>query len=212
MDRRLKERLIGAAVLVAVGVWIIPWALDGRQDPPEAPSDPLELPAPSDIAPIRTETLRLDGVPEEAVVPTRIAPEPVLEDAAPEPVLDAAAAPETAGPRPESPEAEDESAPVVAVPAAPAESAEPARSAPAPVTAVGAWLVQLGAFGDAENAQRLADRVNEVGFDAEVSAFRSGGRTMHRVRVGPPAARARAEAAASALSAHGFVAQVVSVD
>ena len=29
MDRHLKERLIGATVLVVIGVWIIPWLLDG---------------------------------------------------------------------------------------------------------------------------------------------------------------------------------------
>ena len=29
MDQGLKERLIGAAVLVALGVWLIPWVLDG---------------------------------------------------------------------------------------------------------------------------------------------------------------------------------------
>jgi cell division protein FtsN len=35
---------------------------------------------------------------------------------------------------------------------------------------------------------------------------------MYRVRVGPHDSRARADAAASALTAHGFVAQVVAAD
>ena len=29
MDAHLKERLIGAVVLVVLGVWLIPWVLDG---------------------------------------------------------------------------------------------------------------------------------------------------------------------------------------
>ena len=47
------------------------------------------------------------------------------------------------------------------------------------------------------------------GYEADVAPFRSGGRTMHRVRVGPEPSRADAEALAAALGAHGFVAQVL---
>ena len=32
MDQGLKERLVGAAVLVAIAVWLIPWVLDGPED------------------------------------------------------------------------------------------------------------------------------------------------------------------------------------
>ena len=45
MDSRLKERLIGAAVLVALGVWLIPWLLDGSARPRDADMAALELPA-----------------------------------------------------------------------------------------------------------------------------------------------------------------------
>jgi DedD protein len=69
--------------------------------------------------------------------------------------------------------------------------------------------VQIGSYAEEENARRQAARVSTYGFDARVSTYTAGGRAMQRVRVGPQASRDRAQAAASALSVHGFVAQVV---
>jgi DedD protein len=83
------------------------------------------------------------------------------------------------------------------------------RAAPA---ASGDWVVQLGSFGEEANARRLAERVGTFGHKATVASLRSGGRTLYRVRVGPMATRAQADATASALTAHGVVAQVVSAD
>ncbi|HEY5623954.1 MAG TPA: SPOR domain-containing protein, partial [Gammaproteobacteria bacterium] len=73
----------------------------------------------------------------------------------------------------------------------------------------GGWYVQAGSFEDVANARRQAERVSSFGFDAQVSSTTAGGRTMQRVRVGPQSSRERAEAVASALSAHGFVVQVL---
>jgi DedD protein len=185
MDSRLKERLIGAAVLVALGVWLIPWVLDGPAQPPASETVALELPVQQDAAPVRAQTIRLEQ--------------------------------STAAPRPErAPTGEAATAHVPSARAEPSTSKAPPRAAadeePAADTetiADGAWVVQLGSFGDAANAQRLASRVDAYGYDARVSDIRAGGRVMHRVRVGPYATRSEAEAATSSLSAHGFVAQVV---
>jgi DedD protein len=189
MDSRLKERLIGAAVLVALGVWLIPWVLNGPAQTPEPESEPetvaLKLPTPQDSAPVRAQTIRLDQ-PRETVVekPTN------------------ASVPAAATRRPvEQPDPAPARAPAAPDPT-------PADAAPAS----DAWLVQLGSFGDAANAERLASRVDAYGYDAQVSNFRAGGRVMHRVRVGPHGTRGAAESVASSLSAHGFVAQVVSAD
>jgi cell division septation protein DedD len=73
--------------------------------------------------------------------------------------------------------------------------------------------VQLGSFGDDANAKKLAQRVNTVGYRPAVSPHKSsGGRVLYRVRVGPYEKRSEADATASSLSAHGFVAQVVAAD
>jgi DedD protein len=227
MEQRLKERLIGAAILVALAVWLVPWILDGRAPPPEkqAASVPLELPAPQRNAPQRTQRIDLD-VPQDAspVVagndtaaagppaagedsgaasagesrstssPTKASPQPGGSAAAPEPHS-------ASGGKPQA-----------------SKSAEPreSKSGTAPPAAASSdgpkWMVQLGSFGEQDNAERLAQRVSGVGFDAKISTHKSDGQVLYRVRVGPKDTRNAAEATATALSAHGFVAQVVTDD
>ena len=66
------------------------------------------------------------------------------------------------------------------------------------------WMVQLGSFGDEQNAQRLAERVETFGFTAQVSAYVTNGRTIFRVRVGPALNRESAAAIAEFLTTNGF--------
>lgn len=202
MDRSLKERLVGAAVLVAIGAWLIPWVLDGPERVAAPESAALTLPSPDiENPPSRTETIVLDRRDS----PVALEPQgPTASTDTPAPTPSAAPRPQSAPPSRERVEATEQppSEPVAASPAA----ADAAPAAPAEGTR---WYVQLGAFGDRANAERLAARVGTYGYQAHVSDFASSGRTVHRVRVGPEPSRARAEAIASALSAHSFVAQVV---
>jgi len=192
MDRGLKERLVGAAVLVAIGAWLIPWVLDGPQRIDATESTAIELPAPPlDAPPVRRETLVLDRR-ESPTAASLEAPAPAGSTAAV-----TATPPATAAPVAASPARQPE----------PRKAAADAETAAAPTGTQ--WYTQLGAFGDVGNADRLAARVATYGYEATVSASPGGGGTVHRVRIGPEETRARAEAIASALSAHGFVAQVV---
>lgn len=185
MDRSLKERLIGAVVLVVLGVWLIPWVLDGPERAVEAEPEALQLPASQGDTPMRTQTINLGE--------SRDPPMPAVSNEA----------------RPAS---------VPQTPAPSARTVEPGPvTAPTPQIESGstsegegeAWMVQLGSFGEEENAKRLADRVSTFGFRARVSVYTASGRPMYRVRVGPEATRETAAAVASSLNAHGFVAQVV---
>jgi DedD protein len=206
MDQGLKERLVGAAVLVAIAVWLIPWVLDGPESGIEPQANSLQLPLAEEPMPMRTQTLRLGGAPEAAAEVAAIPPAeskaPVTEPTpvAVEPAEQLAAAAEGAeAPAP---------AVVAAAPTPERRAATASPPKPEPVAA-GDWTVQLGSFGEEANAQRLAQRAGTFGYKAEVSSYRSGGRTLYRVRVGPQATRAAAEAAASALRAHGVEASVV---
>nr|CCP41444.1 hypothetical protein BN444_03168 [Xanthomonas translucens pv. translucens DSM 18974] len=53
--------------------------------------------------------------------------------------------------------------------------------------------MQLGAFGKAEDANALRDKVRAAGFSAFVEQVRTDKGALHRVRVGPVANRAEAE-------------------
>jgi DedD protein len=59
VESQVKERLVGAAVLVALGVWLIPWVLDGPSNSAVEPEPALELPAVGEAQPVRTRTVDL---------------------------------------------------------------------------------------------------------------------------------------------------------
>ncbi|MBJ6137772.1 SPOR domain-containing protein [Marinobacter litoralis] len=62
-------------------------------------------------------------------------------------------------------------------------------------TLEGAWVVQLGSFGNESNARRLRDNVIEMGFGAHLQQFSSGDKTLTRVFSGPFVNRADADQA-----------------
>ena len=217
MDRSLKERLIGASVLVGLAVWLIPWVLDGPL--PDTEFEPAQVPAAERSLPLRTQTIRLD-TPQDTSMQADAADIPGI--------------PVTVGSQPatQAPRALDtgRDPAATAVPASEvviAESAEgssgasgeraaqvPDRTSPAATARHPGpgWLVQVGSFGEEENARRQADRVEALGYTANLYTHTSGGRVMYRVRVGPEPSREGADDIALSLTAHGFVAQVVSSD
>jgi DedD protein len=241
MDQGLKERLIGAAVLVALGVWLIPWLLDGRQEQVElaSPSSAVRLPAPDGPLPVRQQTLSLEAAKSDtatteahpefadpatpaavaadtAVASAEPTPPPTQENAAPSkpsaPAQESAAPPKQIAPAPVKP-GTDRNSPQRVASAAPVATPKPTpKPGASAAPAHGDWAVQLGSFGAEDNAKKLADKAKVYGYKAEVAGFRASGRAMYRVRLGPYASRAEADATASALSAHGFAPQVVAAD
>jgi DedD protein len=210
MDRKVQERLIGAVVLVVLGVWLIPWVLDGQQESTQEDSNEpvaLELPTPNDTGPGReppTQTIEIEvskGQRRGAVT------------------VDEADARARAG---GNVDRDLGASGVSALQSTGTVSTETARVASVDRENVGAaagasvrdaastgWMIQLGSFSDDDNARRQADRIRTYGYDPVISDFVASGRSMYRVRVGPHDSRAAAEAAASALSAHGFVSQII---
>ena len=199
MDQGLKERLVGAAVLVAIAVWLIPWVLDGPEAGVETAASSLQLPAAEEPMPMRTQTLRLGDSPEPSV------------EAAVTPPATAPVAAEPGRTAAEDRAADEESTVVAAAGGAERGAPVVAPPTPAPTTqpkpaaaATGDWMVQLGSFSEEANARRIAQQAGTYGYKAEVSSYKGGGRTLYRVRVGPQATRGAADAAASALRAHGI--------
>ncbi len=76
VEQQLKERLVGAVVVVAVGVILIPVLLDGPAGSAGSRSIGLELPAPDSES--RTHTIRL-GEPREQPPVARPAPSTPVE-------------------------------------------------------------------------------------------------------------------------------------
>ena len=120
------------------------------------------------------------AAPASAAVTTEALP--------PEPV--AAAKPVT---RPEPPKPAPKPEPKPEAKPATPEPAKPAAVPTAPAASSVGFAVQLGAFGKADDANALRDKVRAAGFSAFVEQVRTDKGTLHRVRVGPVANRAEAE-------------------
>ena len=196
MDFVLKQRLVGAVVLVALGVIFIPMLLEGPDDTLVPELD--QLPELVDPAPSRP----LDAFPTMDTLPVSPDTSVLAADAAPEaaPEADSESLPEPEPlPAPEF-QPEPESEPEPEVQAAPA-AAEPAAPAPAPqepaaepeAGPLGSWVVQVGSFSSQQNAVGLRDKLRQGGFTTQVEKVRVAGKTHYRVRVGPFLERDEAE-------------------
>jgi DedD protein len=192
MERALKERIIGAAVLVLVVVLLVPVFLDGTPGGDEIVSERVPLPGQAEQ---KSQTVVLDLDRKDPVpVATGNAPTQKQEQEPPPKPVVKQAEPETVEPDPE-PEAE---------PAKPA-----AEKSAADASSTGMWAVQLGSFSDQENAERLAADLRKQGFAAFLSQHSTGSVAQHRVRIGPQKDRESAEAMAARLQKAGQKGQVV---
>jgi DedD protein len=216
MERNLKERIVGATVIVALGIIIIPWLLDGPAQSPRPVERALELPPVEQ--PGRTYTIPLDpGAGPPVPVETGnggplIQPRPGAgavqrlprDDSAAVTRPDPQATRPAAQPTQPPPRPAPQPAPATSAPPAAATAAQPVpQAAPPPAAAEGGWTVQVGSFAQADNAQALQRRLAAEGFEAFVSRIVTDAGTMHRVRVGPVPDRDAAERQLTRLRAAG---------
>jgi DedD protein len=193
MDRALKERIIGAAVLVLVVVLVVPVFLDGPSNDGEVVNERVPLPGQSDQD-IKTIVLERD---RSSPVPANGGAEAAQPVAQPKQVV--------VEPEPRAEVAEKAPEPVVEKPAA----ERPASQVPAASSATGMWAVQLGSFGNKENAERLAADLRKQGFAAFLSQLTTSSGELHRVRIGPQKDRESAEAMAERLAKAGHTGKVL---
>lgn len=244
MDSGLKQRLIGAAVLIALAVIFLPMLVQGpapdsgvsdlSMQVPDAPSGdyvtrdlPLVAPAATgssglladdgSLATVDTATAQPAGdvVSEDAAdLASGVETAPLQDDGveaqplpAPMPADTsaadtAAAAREAAAARARLAAAEAEAAkpepakpePARPEPATPEPATPPAPRLP-PATAGGDYAVNFGAYGSRGDAGTVVTRLRQENLPAYVEETRVGGRDAWRVRIGPYATRAHAEAA-----------------
>lgn len=190
MDPQLKQRLVGATVLVALAVLLIPAFLNREVPPPPrvVPRDMAPMP-PADFAtaPAPLEPALVTELESGLAAGATPIPEPSTPDST-------ATGGSTRGP--DAPTAAP--TPDAAPPPAP-----PARAAPV-APALGNWYVQLGSFGSRENAERLKARLREAGHDAMVAALRGANGASYRVRIARPSRDAAERLRASLAREEGY--------
>jgi len=212
MRKRARHRLIGAGVLVLIGVVGFPLLFD-TQPRPIAVDIPIEIPDRNKVKPL--------PIPAQPATQAPVAAGPVTGDvqaketAASAPAQVAAAEPAKvqppvvakAEPKPEpKPEAKPEPKPLAkAAPKAAGDGAkarallegQPVQVAQA--TAEGRFVVQVGAFADATKVREVRQKVEHAGMKTYTNIAETKDGRRIRVRVGPFGSRAEADKAAEKL-------------
>ncbi len=179
MDEQLKQRLVGAAVLVLLAVIFIPMILD-RPPEPEVRIEHPTLPARAEpefssrIVPLtEPRTPLVEAEPKRQVVTESESPKPA-EPVAPSGAVTAEAKPPAMDEKP--------------APAPAPQPKAPKKAEPPPA----AWAIQLGSFSSAKNAIELRDKLKKMGYVAFIETARVDGKEITRVFVGPELAKERA--------------------
>lgn len=197
----LKQRIIGALVLVSLAVIFVPMLFDEPHSertsnpikiPEEPPFPEVDAPEPpeADAPAYRLEeTDEPEPVADKDSQQVQRVEEPVEQ--APEPQPEPVAAQE----EPVSQPVADESRPEQDD----GEESQQAGSAEYAGSLEGAWVVQLGSFGSADNARNLRNKVRDTGYSSHLQEIQRGDATLTRVFSGPFAEKAEAERAKKAL-------------
>lgn len=245
MRRRARHRLVGAAVLVLLGVIGFPLLFD-TQPRPVSVDIPIEIPDRNKVKPLpvpatpapAAPTGAADGGSRVAAAPstggrmitetadgteidpgkpaantppaeTKPAAEPKPErkpEPKPEPKPEAKPEPEPK-PKPEAkPEAKPEPKPAAPKPASADDGnraralleGKPSNTSTKPVASEdsGRFVVQVGAFADADKAREVRQKLEKAGLKTYVHVAKTADGERTRVRVGPFSSRAEADKAA----------------
>jgi len=200
---RARRRLIGAVLLLGIGVIAFPLLFETQprpipvdiaiEIPRKEGAAPLVLPAPRAAVPavptmpaaskpavaasVITESKAEAG--KEVAAPVEVAAKPVAKPAAP-------------------------SAPV------PAPTPAPVESKPA-ADATGRFVVQVGAFADAASVRDSRAKVEKLGLKTYTQVVETDAGKRTRVRLGPFASRDEADKAAAKVKAAGLPANVLTL-
>ena len=171
MDNQLlKRRVIGATVLVALGVIFIPMILSGGRD--EMPLFGSNIPD----KPQAIERLKSLAIPQARPIPKNAQIRIPVDEQLPLADIE---------PKKSSPVVKPESV-----------KASKSRDKAAKLKA---WVVQVGSFSRRANALALQKRLRSHQFPAFVEFVKNKDGSVYRVRVGPEVSRAKSEASMQAI-------------
>ncbi|TCP69660.1 MULTISPECIES: SPOR domain-containing protein [Pseudomonas] len=210
LDKGMKQRMVGALVLVALAVIFLPMLFTREDEMRQVHVEAPQAPAMPSLPEVKVDPV---AVPEPQVIPEEPQQPPV--------VVDESTAPAATPSQPITPSPQTQAQVQPAKPQAPAAKVEPKPAAtPAPATAVAkpaapskidvnglpvSWSIQLASLSNRAGAEKLQQTLRSQGYNAYIRS--AGG--MNRVYVGPLIERAEAERTRDAInrqnSLKGFV-------
>jgi DedD protein len=174
-----KHRIVGAIVLVSLAVIFVPLLLDDGV-PPTGGKTSSEIPARPDDTP--AGATKVVVTPLASGAGDKAAAEPPAPPAAAVPHDAAAEKPAAAAPpaevKPAPPPAEKK-------PEAPSAKPKPPAKTPGTGKVTKGWVVQVGTFSHADNAERLREKLKSHGHAVSSENITLDGGKAVRLRVGP---------------------------
>jgi DedD protein len=175
LDKGLKQRMVGALVLLALAVIFLPMLLSREDESQRVQVDAPAMPVAPEIAEVELQPV---AVPQPQLLPDEPIGAEALQSLEP---VDAAVAESPAAPVAPAP------LPAVAAPVAAPPQATPSKldvnSLPI------SWSVQLASLSSSDGAQKLQKTLRTQGYNAYIRSFDG----MNRVFVGPLIERAEAD-------------------
>ncbi|OIN93321.1 MAG: hypothetical protein AUJ20_04615 [Comamonadaceae bacterium CG1_02_60_18] len=213
LRRLAKYRLVGAAVLVLIGVVGLPLLLD-RQPRPIPVNTPIDIPDRDKVLPLVLPTPVVKPAPVATPVPTASKPlaapaptaakeaakEPVAVQSKVQPVAVAPVVSASANLPPTKAEVSSRAQAILEARSEPAKQAVTSAAPVKPVSEAAAgqrFIVQVGAFADNARAHEVRLKLEKAGLKtyAQVAETKDGKRI--RVRVGPFTSKAEADRVAA---------------
>lgn len=211
---RARRRLIGAVVLLGIGVIAFPILFETQPRP--IPVDiAIEIPRKDGAAPLAIPSA-LPAQPAPTASRPMVTAPPVITEAKVESTPEGTVSAKVEAKSNPKPEAPTEPAPERKVEAkAPVKPAEAVASKPAaglaPGESAGRFVVQVGAFADAASARGARNKVEQLGLRSYTQAVETEAGKRTRVRLGPFPTRDEADKAAAKVKAAGLPAAVLAL-
>lgn len=200
LDKGMKQRMVGALVLVALAVIFLPMLFTREDEMRQVQVDAPQAPAMPSLPQVQVETIQ---VPEQQPVTDMSEQPPVVVD---ESTAPASAPSQPIAPAPSAaPQAQAPAVkPVAPAPAAKVETRPAATPAPAPAASAAkpvapskidanglpvSWSIQLASLSNRTGADNLQKTLRSQGYNAYIRSADG----MNRVYVGPLIERAEAE-------------------
>jgi DedD protein len=226
MRRRARHRLLGAAVLVLIGVIGFPLLFDTQPRPVDV-DIPIEIPDRNKVKPLAPSTgpesvasapaaapAGNAGMITEAADGTEIVPPPAAPEIKPEPApkpkpearTETRPAPKPAAPKPATADDGDRARALL-------EGRPPAAATAKPAAAEdsGRFIVQAGAFADADKVREVRQKLERAGLKTYIHIAQTPEGERTRVRVGPFNSRAEADKVAAKVKSLSLQAAVLSL-
>jgi DedD protein len=216
VDILLKQRLVGAIVLISLAVIFLPMLFTGNSDDEQIfessiPAEPVyEIKSPQVSVPLPLPSKTLEKVPlREPVIK-----QDIQAKTEPQAVSKTTDSNKTKSQKPKTIQPIQQSDSQEKTPAEPAPTVSVSKPTPTPTPtpddaaakAVGTaptvaikpsnvtgWVVQVGSFSQKANAEKLRDKLRKMGMASFVVTGMSNNKKVHRVRVGPEIDRNDAE-------------------